>query len=103
MQGPRGLPSGGFPKPQDAAGDLRLHLATKLSQTDVAAVQTLVRPRMLSLFECEGLPTPEAAKDMRQSQNGGGFSVDASVVIDASDRAGLECLLRYCARPGILG
>ena len=30
---------------------------------------------------------------------GGGFSVDASVRVEADDRAGLERLLRYCARP----
>jgi len=28
-----------------------------------------------------------------------GFSVDAGVCIEAQDRAGLERLLRYCARP----
>jgi hypothetical protein len=28
-----------------------------------------------------------------------GFSVDTSVRIEAHDRAGLERLLRYCARP----
>jgi Putative transposase len=28
-----------------------------------------------------------------------GFSVDTSVLIQAHDRAGLEWLLRYCARP----
>ena len=28
-----------------------------------------------------------------------GFSVDASVCIEEHDRAGLERLLRYCARP----
>ena len=28
-----------------------------------------------------------------------GFSVDAGVCIEAHDRAGLERLLRYCARP----
>jgi hypothetical protein len=31
--------------------------------------------------------------------HGGGFSVDASVRIEADDRLGLERLLRYCARP----
>jgi hypothetical protein len=31
--------------------------------------------------------------------HGGGFSVDAGVRIEAADRAGLERLLRYCARP----
>ena len=33
------------------------------------------------------------------SQHGGGFSVDAGVRIEATNRAGLERLLRYCARP----
>ena len=32
-------------------------------------------------------------------QASGGFSIDASVHIPAHDRAGLERLLRYCARP----
>ena len=36
---------------------------------------------------------------MRQWEHGGGFSVDASVRIEAADRAGRERLLRYCARP----
>ena len=43
------------------------------------------------------------AKDMAarasSSSHGGGFSVDAGVRIEAADRAGLERLLRYCARP----
>jgi len=32
-------------------------------------------------------------------EHGGGFSVDASVRIEDTDRSGLERLLRYCARP----
>lgn len=32
-------------------------------------------------------------------EHGGGFSLDASVCIGGTDRAGLERLLRYCARP----
>ena len=43
------------------------------------------------------------AKDMAacasSSSHSGGFSVDAGVRIEAPDRAGLERLLRYCARP----
>ncbi len=31
--------------------------------------------------------------------HGGGFSLDGSVRIEATDRAGLERLIRYCARP----
>ena len=38
------------------------------------------------------------AKDMAEWSNGGGFSVDALVRIEADDRAGLERLLRYCVR-----
>ena len=40
-----------------------------------------------------------AAVDMADWVQGGGFSRDASVRIEAPDRAGLERLLRYCARP----
>jgi hypothetical protein len=32
-------------------------------------------------------------------EHGGGFSLDASVRVEADDRLGLERLLRYCARP----
>lgn len=34
-----------------------------------------------------------------QWEHGGGFSIDAAVVITAADGAGRERLLRYCARP----
>jgi hypothetical protein len=37
-------------------------------------------------------------KDMLAYQHSG-FSVDAGVCIEAHDRAALERLLRYCARP----
>jgi len=36
---------------------------------------------------------------MGEWEHGGGFSLDASVRIEADDREGLERLLRYCARP----
>jgi hypothetical protein len=36
---------------------------------------------------------------MEQWEHGGGFSLDASVRIEARDRRGLERLLRDCARP----
>ncbi len=38
------------------------------------------------------------AKEMLAYQHGG-FSVDAGLRIEADDRAALERLLRYCARP----
>ena len=43
----------------------------------------------------------EAAEQMRAWDHSGGFSLDASV--SARDRAGLERLLRYCARPPLAG
>jgi hypothetical protein len=36
---------------------------------------------------------------MAHWEHDGGFSVDASVRIEAADCAGREPLLRYCARP----
>jgi hypothetical protein len=45
------------------------------------------------------LLTPEVVADMREWEHGGGFSLDATIRIEPNDRAGLERLLRYCARP----
>ena len=39
------------------------------------------------------------AHGMLSWQGSGGFSIDASVRIEGQDRAGVERLLRYCARP----
>ena len=41
---------------------------------------------------------PDSPEQMLGYQHNG-FSVDAGVCIQAHDRAGLERLLRYCARP----
>ncbi len=41
----------------------------------------------------------EAACEMASWGHNSGFSLDASVRIEANDRAGLDRLLRYCARP----
>ncbi len=41
----------------------------------------------------------EAAREMASWGRNSGFSLDASVRIETKDRAGLERLLRYCARP----
>jgi hypothetical protein len=79
--------------------DLRFHSAVALTEADVVAVQELVRNRVLSLFVRRGLLASEAAADMSQWEHGSGFSLDATIRIAAHDRAGLERLLRYCARP----
>ena len=65
----------------------------------VAQVQADARKRILRAFVRRGLIEADDAKEMAGYQHGGGFSVDAGVCIAATDRAGLERLLRYCARP----
>ena len=43
--------------------------------------------------------SPTTPRTCSAWDHGGGFSLDASVRIEATDRAGLERLIRYCARP----
>jgi hypothetical protein len=78
---------------------LCFHPASALGEADVAAVERVVATRVLRLFERRGVLSPEAAREMASWGHNSGFSLDASVQIDAKDRAGLERLLRYCARP----
>jgi hypothetical protein len=78
--------------------------------------------RVLRWFARAGHLNPADAREMAGCDQGGGlrlrplrltpmrpalvrtepsFSLDASVLIEGRDRAGLEQLLRYCARPSI--
>jgi len=75
------------------------HAAQGLDASAVEQVQQEARQRILRAFVARKLIDANDAKDMTSTAHGGGFSVDASVCIDAHDRAGLERLLRYCARP----
>jgi hypothetical protein len=81
------------------AEDVRFHEATALTDEDLTAAERKVRTRVLRLFKRRDLLSPDDAALMRQWQHGGGFSLDAKVRIEATDRKGLERLLRYCARP----
>ena len=74
------------------------HPASGLDETGVAQVQATLRRRILRAFVGRGLLESCDAKDMLAYQHSG-FSVDAGVCIEAHDRAALERLLRYCARP----
>ena len=65
----------------------------------IAQVQANVRRRILRAYVALGHLEACDAKDMAAYAHGGGFSVHAGVCIEAPDRAGLERLLRYCARP----
>ena len=57
-----------------------------------------LRRRILRAFVGRGLLESFEAKEMLAYQHSG-FSVNTSVCIEGQDRAGLERLLRYCARP----
>ena len=61
-----------------------------------------VRLRVLRWFARRGLLDSSAAADMRTWRGTGGFSIDGSVRIEGEDRAGIERLVRSCAR-GPLG
>ena len=101
---------------------MQFHEASGLGETAQARVEAKVRARVLRWMVRQGLLEPEEAEGMRGWDHGGGWmcaipgappsgalrtshfapgemvSVDASVRVEASDRAGLERLLRYCAR-----
>ena len=83
----------------DAPPGVAFHPASGLDDAAVAQVQAHARKRILHAFVSRGLIEADDAKEMAGYQHGGGFSVDAGVCIAATDRAGLEPLLRYCARP----
>ena len=80
-------------------GQVHFAEAAALTPEDLAAVQQQVRARVLRWFARAGHLDPADARDMAGWHHGGGFSLDAAVRIEGSDRAGLERLLRYCARP----
>jgi hypothetical protein len=80
-------------------GGVIFRAVTELDATAITDVQAGVRRRLLRVFAHRGLLPSDDAQAMGQWAHGGGFSVDASVRIEAADRAGRERLLRYCARP----
>jgi len=83
---------------EEVAGGVMFHPAIGIDADAVAHVQATLRRRILRAFVGRGLLEGFDAKEMRAYRHSG-FSVDTSVCIEAHDRAGLERLLRYCARP----
>ena len=77
---------------------LSFHPCTGVNADALTQVQTTLRGRILRAFVGRGLLEGFDAKEMLAYRHSG-FSVDTSVCIAAQDRAGLERLLRYCARP----
>jgi hypothetical protein len=80
--------------PANPETSLRFHEATALTQELLEGLQHTVRKRVLRHFRRHGLLEPHDAEDMLTWDHGGGFSLDASVRIEATDRAGLERLIR---------
>jgi len=74
-------------------------IATDLHEPAIAEVQATIPRHLLQSFVRRGLLAGDDARAMQAWAHGGGFSVDATVRIEAADRPGLERLLRYCARP----
>jgi len=89
-----------FARELDGEADaLRFRPAADLNAERVRALTPIVQRRILRLYVRRGLLTEVDAEDMLTWRGTGGFSLDGSVRIAAHDRAGLERLLRYCARP----
>jgi len=66
---------------------------------DIQRLHQSLRRRVLRLFLRRGLLDEPTVLNLLAWQAAGDFSVDASVRISGSDRAGRERLLRECARP----
>jgi hypothetical protein len=88
---------GVFSKADDS--EIAFHEAYDLTPDRIAQVESVVQKRVLRDFRRQGLLDEVDAAGMLNWQGSGGFSIDASVRIEAEDRAGIERLVRYCARP----
>jgi len=89
-----------FVREQEADdGSLRFRPAADLDAERAQALTPTLQRRILRLYVRRGLLTEADAENMLTWRGTGGFSLDGSVRIAAHDRAGLERLLRYCARP----
>jgi len=82
-----------------AEGDVLRFDEAAINAEAIAKVQAEVRDRGLRLFKRRELLSPEDVDTMRQWMHEGGFSLNADVTVATWDRASLERLLRYCARP----
>jgi len=81
------------------SGEAVFHQATLLRPERWIRLQAVLQRRVLRYFRTHELLDDYHAFGMLSWQGSGGFSIDASVRIEGDDRAGLERLLRYCARP----
>jgi hypothetical protein len=92
---------GVFESLEEASGvfeAIRFRPAAAPTPDAVAASLEQVRVWVLRWFACSGLIELDDVRDMLAWENSG-FSLDAAVRVATHNRAGLERLLRYCARP----
>ena len=80
-------------------GTVRFDEASLLDEHHWLGLQRVVQRRVLRYFGMRGLLDEADAEGMLSWQRSGGFSIDAAVHIQGDDRAGVERLIRYCARP----
>jgi hypothetical protein len=90
---------GVFEAGTDADEPVRFHEIPAVNAEQLADIQGRIRRRLLRALTRRGLLEKADAEEMAHWEQGGGFSLDAGVRIEANDRTGLERLLRYCARP----
>jgi len=83
----------------DKKSSVDFHAATDLDTAAIVRVQAQIRQHILRAFVRRGLISKGDRDEMLSWEHGDGFSLDASGCISGTDRAGLERLLRYCARP----
>lgn len=83
----------------DENGQAVFFPATDLTTDTIRSLQEKLRSRILRYLERHGCLDPIDVDDMLAWDHEGGFSLDGSVHIDDWDRAALERLTRYCARP----
>ena len=79
--------------------EVSFHEASDLTPDHIRQVESALQRRVLRYFRRQELLDELDAAGMLTWQGSGGFSVDASVRIEGEDRAGIERLARYCARP----
>ena len=82
----------------DERGVLTFYQATELTDDAAIEVTQTIRVRVLRHLVRQGCLDRDDAQQMLTWDHQGGFSVDASVHVDAHDRASLERLSRYCGR-----
>jgi hypothetical protein len=81
----------------DVPQSMRFRPAAELTPEALASIAEQVRVRVPRWFAGSGLSEPDDVHEILAWENSG-FSLDAAVRVGAQDLAGLERLLRHCAR-----